>query len=250
LLKTGLIHVYGYQQKRPVTPNTTNEPLGQRPYGRVDTYAVDTEVHQPTKVNVHGSQPFANPSITDQHAYFTEYVVPAPIDVQIAGSRYTLPDYLILDPRVLALIARVYNVELALAPVVPGALDTLGLLQALGTAFALGGSLTTGISSGAVIDVPNVVDVTVTGSDFSGLTALVLVTAKTDDPGTTVTPVLYNVDTNTAVGTGTASVSTTGEVQAFAVTLDLATARYRLRLIPSNAASFVYGTGYLFVSRT
>jgi len=249
LERTGLIHVYGYDGVR-----TPPSPLGLAPGARLDVFDRDLPKHRLTYVKVDGSQPFGNAFVADQNGYFSCYVVPEPIDLQesLGGitPRYTIQDALVLDPRVLALENDLHTTFQAIQAGLSSSQDQLFLVGGLGVAFPFGGSLTNGVRVATQIDVPNpetLVLVAPTQPTSTAYRLTVWATCRTEDPATSVTPVVYNTLTGAIVGTGVPVVSLTNLLQFFAMTLDAGQNTYRLALVPSNANAFVYGNGSAFL---
>ena len=110
----GYIHAYGYAFVRPPLPNTTHAPLGLAPGATLTIYEMGTTTPVPVYADQDGT-PRSSPVVTDQHAFFSVYLVPQHVDFQFAGggivTPYTIGDAVPLDPRIPALEAAVAVLE-------------------------------------------------------------------------------------------------------------------------------------------
>lgn len=253
-LATGLMRVVGPVQRRPSVPNTTHAPLGLAPDDRVDVYVKGTILHALTYQDARGQQPRANSAKPRQDALYAVYVVPEPIDLQVAGrTRYTLPDVLVLDPDVLEL----ENDFATLQENLPGAfdafLDSLRAIRGIGSSVPMGGSLSQGLQSAVPAPAVNAITFQLTGSNLLLYTATLTVGLRTENALTSVAASLYDVtdpDVPVLVGSTAPSVSLTAELLTVDVALGAGTRDYQLWLTPGNADAFVYGNGYLLLSQT
>ncbi len=249
------IHRYAYASARPTTPNTTRDPLGLAPGATVTVYRAGTLTLASLYTNQSLTTPLGNPFVSDVNAFYAYYADPAvgDLDEKFSGtdidSPYTLASVLDLDPRIGVTEGDVTTIAADLAAEIADREAADAAITAVGMGLPLGGSLESGQQNATRVDAYDPIDVVLNGTTLTGWTATVRVRLKTDDAGTSVTAVLRNLTDSTDAGTSAASVSTSGEELSFTATLAAGLKTYRLQLIPQNANSFIYGAGYVALTK-
>ena len=124
--------------------------------------------------------------------------------------------------------------------------------QALLRLFSLGGSRNNSLEmAGAVQDAYDYRDVEIDGDLMGALVARIRCELRTDDAGTTITPQIYNVTTDTILATGNVCAAIdedfqgTEQIQNFTFILTAGVNKYRLRGTPSDGAVGTYLIGDL-----
>lgn len=248
------IHRSAYTSNRPVTPNTTHLPLGLAPGATVNVYLTGGAVHASLFTDAALTNPLGNPFVSDANAFYEFYTDPANGDVDEAFSGvgivtpYAVTSVLNLDPRITAAATGVTALTAALVVETANRLAADLVLQEIGVAYPIGGSIQVGQTNAARVDAFDAILFTIDGTDFAGYTMTVTVQTKTDDPGTSVTPILRNVTTAADAGTGVANALQAPTAQSFVATIAAGVNTYKLQLLPSNANAAVYGGGLVQIA--
>lgn len=240
-MSTG-IHRYAYVRDRPageVAPGAT-----------VAVYRTGTGTLASLFTDQALTAPLANPFVCDANAFYQYFADPAvaDLDEQYSGTGittpFTIPRVLDLDPRVGANQGSVAVVAADLATEIADRQAADLAIQQAGVRYPLGGSISVGQKNATRVDVIDAIVITIDGTRFAGYVLTVFTMVKTDDAGTTVTPILRNTTSAADAGTGSASASTAVATQNFTATIAAGVNQYKLQLLPSDGNAFIYGEGY------
>lgn len=236
------IHRYAYVRDRPdgeVAPGAT-----------VTVYRAGTAVLASLFTDQALTAPLANPFVSDANAYYAYFADPAvaDLDEQYSGTGitapFTIPRVLDLDPRVGSTSGSVAVVTADLAQEILDRQAADLVIKQAGVRYPLGGSILQGQQSAVRVDAIDALIITIDGARFAGYVLKVFAMTKTDDAGTTVTPILRNLTTAVDAGTGAASADLAVATQNFVAVIAAGVNQYKLQQLPSDANAFTYLEAY------
>ncbi len=249
------IHRSSYSSARPIQPNTTLAPLGLSPGTTIDVFLTGLATRAGLFTDAALINVLANPFVSDANAFYSYYVDPSAgdVDEQFSGagipSPYTLTAVLDLDPRLVSSSATIASLQGQITTEVAARIAADAAITAAGVPYDLGGSLTDGLQNGSQMVAYNRRILSIDGTLFAGYTATAVIAVYTSNAGTSVQAIMRNLTTAANVGSSSPSTALTPTIVSFTFPLVAGVNLYDLELLAGNASAFVYGSGYVQLTK-